>query len=520
MDSETRFGSSDPDWLKLKWLVGIFVVGIVLLSLYHGWAEMYLDARESTRKPMALYRAPGGTGLHARMSLDRSPVLSGKAATLLFEFENRDTEPLRVTLRQLRTPGFSPVESGSFQLRVAQQPTRGLEETSITLAPGEALPMTVDLLPDSRFGKFVFRADGTWYRVEAGRPSSPWNLDLSDVELISPFHDFLAHTIKSLVSILGILALPALLALAGAWFQQRQQRLALEKQDHQRKIDHERQAWAKMLPVSHKNNVELYLPLISGALTIRYEYDEWKKLTGSGGNTPETPTREDDEKAKKNAVRRILFYILFSAKRRWIINEEGGGYYLRSREGEKLVIWTLADGFLYDGLCSNLIEAEDLNRLVESLEPTETLASYLRRIQQAADTPAFGRSRSQPGSQPLAKIEDVEKKLKRWLTDDHAEWWLQLMDLGSIVLLFEINRIYEFWYEKPADFPTQDLKLITEKLDKPPEKEQQRWDTIRQLLKEYAAHLHGEKILQGGESLVPARMDSDSTFANRGGHSR
>lgn len=493
---EAHWFEAEASWLERHWrklVVGFLLVGLIL-SVIHGWAESFLATKAATRSPIATFEVPGKSGLVVWMSLDRVPILSTEPSELVLGFENQSSAEIEIKLGELRAPGFSPSGSSRFRVRRADKRPQTFKNTVIRLKPDQEDQVTVPLVSYETLGRFELSASGAWKQLGKSR-EEPWTLSLHDVQVVSPRATFLAHTAKAFISLLGILALPLLLALGGAWFQHRQQSIALGKQERQRRIDHERQAWANMLPVSHKNNTELYLPLLSGILSVESDYDRCREAIDKGEDVPPEDLRE------------LLFHLLFSALRRRVIVDTGAGYHLKTREGEDLVMSTLDDGFLIDGLRSHLADIETQNRVLDLMEPNESYSSYVEKVYGSArpDQLAFSWGRSTRPTEPLSKtIEKLEGKMKSWLTEDDAvaKWWFKgLLRMGHLVLLFELNRIYRFWYGKEPDCPVEGIGEAARVLSWVPKGrkyEARKRDQIHNLLKSYESRLIADGLLEAG----------------------
>jgi len=106
---------------------------------------------------------------------------------------------------------------------------------------------------------------------------------------------------------------------------------------------------------------------------------------------------------------------------------------------------------------------------------------------------------------------DVESWLKRhWLKlgdDAVAGWWFEgLLRLGEIVLFFELNRIYKFWYGKEPECPVEDIRKAVQSLEKVPEGNdalRKKWELVSRHLNSYEAKLVEDGLLQAGALTGP-----------------
>ncbi len=132
-----------------------------------------------------------------------------------------------------------------------------------------------------------------------------------------------------------------------------------------------------------------------------------------------------------------LFHLLSALSRVRKIQKHGG-YYLEDRDGENLII-----------LCFDTFRS----RLYEHLSPDPaTLSAVLDHIKPDDSLSTFQATFLRPENAPLkAMLQDLGKNLVTWAKVRSQDF--ELLFLYAVLLDFEVNRIYFFWYGNKEPFP-------------------------------------------------------------------
>ena len=271
-------------------------------------------------------------------------------------------------------------------------------EAVLAVPAGGTAPVRVEIVPDQRTGSAMVTSVFAWQ--DAKNAPRHEGLELGPVRLISPGLQFVSNSLETGMSLGETLALPVVIALLG-WILQ---------QIHQNHVQ-ERQAWASMLPISHDNNINLYIPLISGITTFQGVLEAEKQ--GS----------DDADEA--------FFFLLFCFRR---MREIDKGFYLMDRTGEKLVTdcWNEFQGKALEWL----EPYEQLSLLLDIMSPDESFSRYRRKIQR--------RGLEAEGTK-------LQGKFQAWRVAARPDFDLLFLLCG--LLDFEVNRIYKFWYGSLPEFP-------------------------------------------------------------------
>ncbi len=342
---------------------------------------------------------------------ERTRAPEGRVVSVWFRLTNSGAAHIQCLRLALHAPGFSPPDHTAASPKsfpVYSEPPgdiaapRGL---LWDLPQGVSRTIRVDLAATGPSGAYMLTASFTW--KGAGATSEAITLDLGplqvrsgDLELIAAWKDFATVAVPVIT--------PLIILLIGWRFQARQQEFVQT-----------RQAWFAMLPVSHQNNLKSYLPLLSAIETFEDELKEYQK------------TRSSTDQ------RSAFFYFLLSIRMMREV-DAAGGFYLTDRSGEDVVV-TCWNSFRTD-FRLYLLPHEDFSSVVDAVDPRDSLSSFTGKLYDVR----------------LSRVlSQQEERFKEWALGDQA-CRIKLIALFRILLLFEINRIYDFWYGKPGDFPFED----------------------------------------------------------------
>jgi hypothetical protein len=336
-------------------------------------------------------------------------------------FVNTSAAPIEVRLLAIRAPGFeSPrlvdVRPGDFPVYLhADQQPRSWAGTKLTVPPGGIETARTELVPLRESGSSLISAIVSWNEAQAAPIDE--GVELGPVRRASPGLQFVGNALDTATSLVQTLALPLVLALLGWWLQQNQQSYVQE-----------RQAWASMLPISHKNNVMLYVPLTTGIATLEAYLPRKSEIS------------EED-------LKQGCFFLLYCVRRVREV-DANGWFYLLDREAEDLCAYCW-DVFR-DTLLERIKPYETVSRVLDVMSPNETYSKFLRKRERLTE---------------IAKAAgSVEKQYRNWVQEEKERDFVPLFLLREL-LLYEINRIYEFWYGKPPEFKADRCRELLKKLE-------------------------------------------------------
>jgi hypothetical protein len=409
------------DKIVRHWLGIVFGVALTAfcLALLHAAAEVHLDWREHTVSvPYAEAGDPQKAQPVVQAWVDTTPLQVDRPVALHLRFQNPTARRWSVRFGELYKPHLEGGSEGRVWLSGAWGGhKRSWRKAQLVLPPdGEAM-VTAELHPGKEAGNVTLIPTVLLSAPAEGQTPETrfkWALPIWNLRILTPEKTYWAQVLKSFITLLGILALPTAGGLLAFGFQQRQQRLAQEKE-----------VWAQMLPVSHKNNVEYYTPLGSAIRSLRSTLIRQKGREG-------WPV--------------LLFYLLLVHHRYRVVLNKLGGFHLQSRQGERLV------GELYARYIfsrrDELSEEEDryLGQLVNQVGDTTSFSGFLDKLD-ASRRETF---------------EGLSERIGAWLTSPEGRRAVHWMFMAHHVLMYEINGIYEFWYGDPAKSPRREVEELVE----------------------------------------------------------
>jgi hypothetical protein len=447
MDISEREARSEPkdlqwllEFLNRNWPKLLVILALLSLgfALVRGISATVLAGRTVAPAKQGQLGDPERGELVVVAWLDRNPVRFRRQAKVWYRFQNLTDKKIQGLRGQLGAPGFRP---GTLRWR-----------SPVDIPPGTERMMWVPLTAATRSGTFSLATALGWREEERVRQGT---VAIDNVQTIAPSWLFAAHAAEAF---LQVLALPAIIALLGWIFQFRQQRFAIE-----------RQAWSSMLPESHKNNVKYYLPL-HGTL---------------GSFDSSVREFQDNDKGLEGA----FFDLLLTLR----LMRDVPGFYLVDRMGEDLVnrLWYEFIKRLLREMSTGKESDPDaaranMGRLVDLLKPADTLSTFEARMSNAA-------------VELSALREALQGRFGEW-SKGPRKVDFEILALFRELLWFEVNRIYDFWYGRPVEFPTEAFKESLSKVeaDLP---QQQDGQTLGILLKQLSAYL---------ANAVPTRMHARS----------
>jgi hypothetical protein len=389
-------------------------------------AQLFAEPQGTVAGQDRLVGGAREAGLAIEGWVDHNRVLKDDRLQAWYRLSNLGSDPIDHLQIHVQAPGLAlpapprgwPAQA--FPLHVLEQGDAVLRSTDLPrLAPGASITVHLDL-PVQRTGDAMLTA---WFNWTGRGEMHAEALELGPLHLRSTWLEQTAAWKDFVIALLPLL-IPLLVLPLGFWIQNRQQVLAQE-----------RQAWATMVPASHKNNMRLYVPLISTIETFTSWLDSYKD-----NYRQQRPTAAD--------LRRALFY-LFQTVSCMRKVDKSGGYHLRNRAGEQAI--TDCMNALLDEIFARFDPYEKFSAVVDEIKPTDTLSAYHKKLD---GDPAL-----------KLNVDQLEAKFQTWITDSAVD--LDLPALAGHLLLFEINRFNYFWYGSLEKFPFGDLKPILQGLFKP-----------------------------------------------------
>jgi hypothetical protein len=362
-------------------------------------------------------RLVGGTreaGLAIEGWVDHNRALKDDRLQAWYRLSNLGSDPIDHLQLHLQAPGLDlPAAPRGwpgqiFPVHVLEHGDAVVRSTDLPrLEPGASSTVHLDL-PVQQSGDVMLTA---WFNWTGRGEMHAEALELGPLHLRSAWLEQIAAW-KDLAIALLPLFIPLLLLALGFLFQNRQQKLIQE-----------RQAWATMVPSSHLNNMQVYVPVITTIQT----FSSWL------ANYRNEPTPAN--------LRRALFY-LFQTVSGMRAVDKAGGYHLRNRAGEQVIAYCF-DGLL-DKLWARFAPYENFSAVVDEINLTDTLSMYRKKLDW---DPALNLN--------VGKLEDI---FKVWIKESPVD--LDLPDLAQHLLLFEINRFNFFWYGTLEQFPFESVKPL------------------------------------------------------------
>jgi hypothetical protein len=404
--------------MPLRWVISGLIGLAVLFSLARGLTRTLQPQDAVTGKQRAEATIEGKhLQVTAWINQDRAHV--GRTVRVWFQLENGTKEPVSARVLLFEAPGFgkpSTVERSfkgfPFYLPGAADKPVPLSKAGLEVPAGGSTYFWVEMAPAWWSGSSMVTSVFQWRSASGETSLQP--LDVGPVRLTNPVLGVASNGVETFMSLVETFAIPLGLALVGWLLQGKLQELSRQQQ-----------AWASMLPESHKNNSEMYLPLIKDIMMFS---NRLKKYEDGAG---------------EEQCREAFFFLLLAMRR---MREVGarGGFYLKDRKGEKVV--ALCWNTFVPRLTRNLDPYEDLSSVVDSIKLDESYSRHRGKVERLPNLEA--------------KRVVLQQKFHGWIDDVHPRDKRDfcLVRLFRLLLDFEINQIYEFWYGAPQDFPFEECE--------------------------------------------------------------
>ena len=288
------------------------------------------------------------------------------------------------------------------------------------------------------------------------------------------------------------LALPVVLVVLGVFFQSRESKREHERHQTARERDLKSETWKQMLPESHTLAKEYYAPMAGSISGLLQAFDLALKEPDLGKRLPH--------------LRRTFYFLMLLGKCLRVTSHKLGGLYFKDRVGEQLASTCCTDYQLAFLPCDPT-KAEEVRSLFQHslnrIDPRETFVAFKNKL----DTQPTDSARVEAllNELELQANEATKKDLKDycealqatwkyfcdWHTTPKAQEAIELLRALRAILNYEMNRPYEYWYDR--------VEKLT--LDDPMR------NTLRRLAGKIASEMSdpsfpelAEKYLRSGES--------------------
>lgn len=402
-----------------RWGGWVLVGAVALITCWAGvktLAELFAEPQGALAGQQRLAGGSKESGLAITGWVDQNRALQHTQLRSWYRLSNLSSSPLKDLQLHLQAPGFQLPQPprgwamAAFPVHLLERPNAVTSSSSLPeVGPGSSQTLWVDMVAIRRSGDSMVTAWFTWTGPRGELHGEA--LELGPVRLRSTWLEQTAAW-KDFVIALAPLVIPILVLALGFYFQSRQQDLAQV-----------RQAWATMLPISHKNNMKHYVPMISAIKTFEWRLSDLRE-------------KEDAEK-----LRSAFFYLLLSVKGMRTVD----GYYLQDRQGEELIVRCL-DLFV-DALYAHFVPYESFSSMVDTIKPRDSVSTYTARL----SAPQLNRS-----------VLEAEGQFSTWVKTSYEEF--KPLVLASILLDFEINRINAYWYGYQELFPLKKATPLLKEL--------------------------------------------------------
>jgi hypothetical protein len=202
-----------------------------------------------------------------------------------------------------------------------------------------------------------------------------------------------------------------------------------EKKRERAKLEHERlrtqlaETWNSMLPETHRLVTRFYMPVEAAARAAvdfirRYREEDAKE---SGGP------------ASVEASRRAFFYLVLLERRMRHLSNSEGGFYFKDRIGELLAA-RCHDRFRNLYSWENERVVRSFSGVLNYIDLSETFASFLDKLDRRAEGVS------------AEVFQQAWNDFTAWLPSEKCNRAISYLAAFAVVLEYEMNRPYEFWY--------------------------------------------------------------------------
>ncbi len=369
--------------------------------------------------------------------LSQSETETREVIRFWLTLENHSGEAIRnVRLQQLDVPGFAVEHLAWHNQQGAQHcdlPEKGhpaIAGTDMTscgvltaeLDPEESLSLQGDLKALGPHDRQNLTALVEWKNLNNRVSQS--TVSLGDAVIRSACEKFWSRAYEALKDF----ALPIVLALLafglGLWDKAREGRRQAEER-HRTQLA---ETWNRMLSESHRLTTRYYLHIASGGEAI-LQFDRLYREEAAKG------AQKSDAQLEQYAKRQ-LFYLVYLERRYIHLLDSAGGFYFKNRTGERLVNACL-ESFLasYTEQWKEEIWG-NLTAMARIIDLNETGDSFLKKLRGEGDTPNEAKNVLGIGW----------ANFQKWRASVGCELALSYLRALLVILSYEMNRPYEYWY--------------------------------------------------------------------------
>ncbi|MEO8378793.1 MAG: hypothetical protein ABI779_03935 [Acidobacteriota bacterium] len=447
-----------PQWLRK--VVGLVIVLGLLVTI---WVHRAFQEDSTTTARTAISTStPPARPEDVRLDawIDDSRIQEGAVITFWIAIQNTTPHPIKnVSVLAFRSPDFSvePAEKSRCWVpastvggpdgpdvpvcTVSGKPSR----MPLALEPGGVATVEGHLQALQEPGQNSIAAVVGWTDLSGMQRRVP--VSMGPVTIEHGTRKRMATVSKAAQNFLKDLGLPLVFLWLAYWVKQleeaRQEKKKREEdeQEARRKRAEESTArigltWTQMLPKVHENAEKYYMPLMGYARNTAEYYAQ--------GNEGESV---------------IFNYLRFLARVKEM-SDAIGGFYLKTRAGENIVsaIWDLLRDRADDRFTRPIRQ-----ELQEAMKKVRTLD-------------VFGKDRGQISAQSQQFLKDFTAAFRVDVT---------LLTLFSLILTYETNQSYEFWYGQSETFPTAEVEVALAQLRELTAESGRKYKDLLQSLSEY-----------------------------------
>jgi hypothetical protein len=395
---------------------------ILPLVVFAALSAPYSVVAQTATVPPTPTAQEDAKAVDVRGFVSESTIQQGQKEAFFLWIVNRTTEPIQnVSLEEVRAPG----------LLILNRSWCGADPNCklITpqLNPGQSIAVSGELLGAQPHQKESIFSKIAWTDSTRKLPSSRYSL-LGDVAVQTGWEHWRSSWVYDLLKDLAlpivVLAMATAFGFYDKWKENRKQKREKESEERHKKDAEVRaqtaETWNSMLRESHKLATRYYMPVDGAASSAVDELGRWQKASKDGDSTQ-----------KELAEERAFFYLLLMSRRLRQLSDDRGGWYFKDRIGEQLVARCLENFRL---LMLNQSDGATIkwSLAVGVVSTTEKLGSF-----------ATMRSASDRNGEILREAREC---FSQWLVSANFEPALRNLYAMRLMLSYEMNRPYEYWY--------------------------------------------------------------------------
>ncbi|HET9767310.1 MAG TPA: hypothetical protein VFS60_10710, partial [Thermoanaerobaculia bacterium] len=351
----------------------------------------------------------------ASLNTASSSVTRGDQLRVWATVENRTASPItNVGVELVWHPGFVGGDDCSVGSPISWSYGSGASASPTTIEGMQAASFTTNLLA-CEVGERTFAGIVRW--SEAGVAHAA-RFAAEPVEV----HSRLQAVDRSIPAFFKDLLLPAGLLWLGWMVSRGEKRKAAYQQ-----------VWNQLLAKSHENNEKFYGPMVTALHAMEGALERVGKA----------------ETAARPAALDTLFIRLLIFHRHYAhMIAKIGGFYFMSREGEQMAIACLTP-YQREAYKRARVDGDELSKLLEEFKPGDSKQAVAVKLAGAAVTPIAAAAK---------------ERLVGWVDDGTFARFADLLVYFRLIVDYEMNRIYRFWYGRVEAFRYDDHQTILARL--------------------------------------------------------